>query len=251
MDVGLNNFRTNFVDQQPGLAQESVTYICYKTRSKFSRGKFTQELEGVGLNLAPGEVAATTTITTSGLTAEDRALLVADAKADAGRDTDPTAATALVNTVTARSNSTNSRLFDADLIPSVVNSSNPVQAGVNSLKNYATTTLTNIGSNLLRPYEKQLSDTVNGYAKAAGNWLQDSVTSITTPKPRPAIPPEFVVTDEFDGLEAPPTLAVKPGENGLGGYSYETYNETQQGFVVADAGELPQQGIVDDDQGWA
>ena len=252
MDVGLNNFRTNFVDQQPGLAQESVTYICFKTRSKFSRGKFTQELEGVGLNLAPGEVAATNTIiTTGGLTAEDRALLVADAKADAGRDTDPTAATALVNTVAVRSNSTNSRLFDAGLTPSVVNSSNPVQAGVNSLKNYATTTLTNIGSNLLRPYEKQLSDTVNGYAKAAGNWLQDSVTSITTPKPRPAIPPEFVITDEFDGIEAPPTLAVKPGENGLGGYSYETYNEEQQGFVVADAGELPQQGIVDDDQGWA
>ena len=252
MDVGLNNFRTNFVDQQPGLAQESVTYICFKTRSKFSRGKFTQELEGVGLNLAPGEVAATNTIiTTGGLTAEDRAQFVADAKADAGRDTDTTAATALVNTVAVRSNSTNSRLFDAGLVPSVVNSSNPVQAGVNSLKNYATTTLTNIGSNLLRPYEKQLSDTVNGYAKAAGNWLQDSVTSITTPKPRPAIPPEFVITDEFDGIEAPPTLAVKPGENGLGGYSYETYNEEQQGFVVADAGELPQQGIVDDDQGWA
>jgi hypothetical protein len=183
-------------------------------------------------------------------------LLGADTTTDTGRDTDPTAATALVNTVAVRSNSTTSRLFEAGLIPSIVNSSNPVQAGVNSLKNYATNTLTNIGSNFLRPYEQKLNDTVNGYAKAAGNWLQDSVTSITTPKVRPAIPPESIVaavgqTDEFGGLEAPPTLAVKPGENGLGGYGYDSYAQQQPGFIVADAGELPQQGIVDDDQGWA
>ena len=257
MDVGLNNFRSNFVDQQAGLAQESVTYICFKTRSRFNRGKFTQELEGVALNLAPGEAAAASTIATAGgITPEDRVRFEANNTIDTGRDTDPTAATALVNTVAVRSNSTTSRLFEAGLIPSIVNSSNPVQAGVNSLKNYAATTLTNIGSNLLKPYEQKLNDTVNGYAKAAGNWLQDSVTSITTPKVRPAIPPESLVaavgqTDEFGGLEAPPTLAVKPGENGLGGYSYETYAQEQPGFVVADAGELPQQGIVDDDQGWA
>jgi hypothetical protein len=129
-----------------------------------------------------------------------------------------------------------------------------LQAGISSLKNYASTALTNIGSNLLRPYEQQLSNTVNGYAKAAGNWLQDSITSITTAKPRPAVPPESIVaavgqTNEFGGLEAPPTLAVKPGEDGLGGYSYETYAQEQPGFVVADAGQLPQQGIVNDDQG--
>jgi len=257
MDAGKNNFRTNFVGTDAGLAQESVTYTCFKTRSRFSRGKFTQELEGVGLNLGPGDVAPTTVATANGITPEARVLLGADATTDAGRDTDPGVATALVNTVAVRANSTTSRLFDASVSPpSTVASSNPLQAGVDSLKNYASTTLTNIGSNLLKPYEKQLSDTINGYAKTAGNWLQDSITSITTPKPRPAVPPESIVaavgqTNEFGGLEAPPTLAVKPGENGLGGYSYETYDQEQQEFVVADAGQLPQQGIVDDDQGWS
>jgi hypothetical protein len=135
----------------------------------------------------------------------------------------------------------------------VVNSPNLLQAGINSLKNYASTALTNVGSNLLKPYEKQLNDTVNGYAKTAGNWLQDSITSITTAKPKPAVPPESIVaavgqTNEFGGLEAPPTLAVKPGEDGLGGYSYDTYAQQQPGFIVTDAGQLPQQGIVNDDQ---
>jgi hypothetical protein len=252
MDVGLNNYRTNFVSTTPGLAQESVTYICFKSRSRFSRGKFTQELEGVGLNLGPGEVAATT-IATGGLTAQDLALVAADTTTDTGRYTDPDVGTAVVNTVAVRSNSTTSRLFDAGVIPSVVNSPNLLQAGINSLKNYASTALTNIGSNLLKPYEKQLNDTVNGYAKTAGNWLQDSITSITTAKPKPAVPPESIVaavgqTNEFGGLEAPPTLAVKPGENGLGGYSYDTYAQQQPGFIVTDAGQLPQQGIVNDDQ---
>jgi len=58
-------------------------------------------------------------------------------------------------------------------------------------------------------------------------------------------------TNEFGGLEAPPTLAVKPGENGLGGYSYDSYALQQPGFVVTDTGQLPQQGIVNDDQGLA
>jgi hypothetical protein len=257
MDVNQGNYRTNFVSTDPGLAQESVTYIGLKTRSRFLRGKFTQELEGVAFNLAPGEAAAASTIATAGgITPEDRVLLGADTTTDTGRYTDPGVATALVNTVAVRANSTTSRLFDVGLIPSTVASSSPLQAGINSLKNYAATALTNAGSNLLKPYEQKLNDTVNGYAKAAGNWLQDSVTSITTAKPRPAIPPESLVaavgqTDEFGGLEAPPTLAVKPGENGLGGYSYDTYAQQDPGFIVADAGQLPQQGIVDDDQGVA
>jgi len=257
MDVNQNNFRTNFVSTDPGLAQEAVTYIGLKTRSRFNRGKFTQELEGVAFNLRPGEVAATTTIATAGgITPEDRVRFVENNTVDTGRYTDPGVATALVNTVAVRANSTTSRLFDAGLIPNAVASSNPLQAGVNSLKNYAAATLTNIGSNLLKPYEKQLTDTVNGYAKTAGNWLQDSITSITTAKLRPAIPPASIVaavgqTNEFGGLEAPPTLAVKPGENGVGGYSYDQYAQQQPGFIVADAGPLPQQGIVDDDQGMA
>jgi hypothetical protein len=238
-----------------------VTYICFRSRSRFNRGKFTQELEGYALDLGPGD-AAPTTIATGGLTSADRAAIFGGdyngtgATADSGRYTDPSVATALVNTVAVRASSTTSRLFDAGVIPSTVNSSNPLQAGVNTLKNYASATLTNIGSNLLRPYEQKLNDTVNSYAKAAGTWLQDSITSISTPKPRPAIPPESIVaavgqTNEFGGLEAPPTLAVKPGENGLGGYSYDSYAQQQPGFVVADTGQLPQQGIVDDDQGLA
>jgi hypothetical protein len=253
MDVGANNFNADRANGKAGQAQESVTYICFKSRSKFSRGKFTQELEGYALDLGPGDAAPTNTIITGGITPEDRVLFSADTITDTGRYTDPSGTTALVNTVAVRASSTTSRLFDAGVIPSTVTSSNPLQAGVNSLKNYATATLTNIGSNLLRPYEQKLNDTVNSYAKAAGTWIQDSVTSITTAKLRPAIPPASIVaavgqTNEFGGLEAPPTLAVKPGENGLGGYSYDTYAQQQPGFIVADAGPLPQQGIVDDDQ---
>jgi hypothetical protein len=261
MDTGANNFNADRANGKAGDAQESVTYICFKSRSRFNRGKFTQELEGYALDLGPGD-AAPTTIATGGLTSADRAAIFGGdyngtgATADSGRYTDPSVATALVNTVAVRASSTTSRLFDAGVIPSTVNSSNPLQAGVNTLKNYASATLTNIGSNLLRPYEQKLNDTVNSYAKAAGTWLQDSITSISTPKPRPAIPPESIVaavgqTNEFGGLEAPPTLAVKPGENGLGGYSYDSYAQQQPGFVVADTGQLPQQGIVDDDQGLA
>ena len=252
MDVGQNNFNADRANNKPGDAQESVTYICFRSRSRFLRGKFTQELEGTALNLAEGD-ASPTSITTSGITPEDRVILGADTITDTGRYTDSAVATALVNTVAVRANSTTSRVFDAASIPGLVNSSNPLQAGVASLKNYASTALTNIGSNLLKPYEQQLSNTVNGYAKAAGNWLQNSITSIAAANPRPAIPPDSIVaavgqTNEFGGLEAPPTLSVKPGEDGLGGYSYDTYAQQQPGFIVADAGTLPQQGIVDDDQ---
>ena len=259
MDVGANNFNADRANGNAGLAQESVTYTCFRSRSRFSRGKFTQELEGNALNLDSGVAAPTSVATGSGLTSTDRVALFGGdyngtvATADAGRNTDPSAATALVNTVAVRASSTTSRLFDAGLIPSTVVSSSPLQAGIASLKNYTSATLTNIGSTLLKPYEQKLNDTVNSYAKAAGTWIQDSVTSITTAKLRPAIPPESIVaavgqTNEFGGLEAPPTLAVKPGENGLGGYSYDTYAQQQPGVIVADAGPLPQQGIVDDDQ---
>jgi hypothetical protein len=49
MDVGQNNFRTNFVDTTGGLAQESVVYMATNVKSMFNRGKFTQELKGAWL----------------------------------------------------------------------------------------------------------------------------------------------------------------------------------------------------------
>jgi ribosomal protein L29 len=49
MDVGRNNFRTNFVDTTGGLAQESVVYMATNVKSIFNRGKFTQELKGAWL----------------------------------------------------------------------------------------------------------------------------------------------------------------------------------------------------------
>ena len=49
MDVGQNNFRTNFVDTTGGLAQESVIYMATNVKSMFNRGKFTQELKGAWL----------------------------------------------------------------------------------------------------------------------------------------------------------------------------------------------------------
>ena len=59
---------------------------------------------------------------------------------------------------------------------------------------------------------------------------------------RTPVPPVSIVaavgqTNEFGGLEAPPTLAVKPGENGVGGVGAP---------LLVDP--LPPQGIVNDDQ---
>jgi len=49
MDVGQNNFRTNFVDTTGGLAQESVIYMATNVKTMFNRGKFMQELKGAWL----------------------------------------------------------------------------------------------------------------------------------------------------------------------------------------------------------
>jgi len=49
MDVGQNNFRTNFVDTTGGLAQESVIYMATNVKTMFNRGKFIQELKGAWL----------------------------------------------------------------------------------------------------------------------------------------------------------------------------------------------------------
>ena len=254
MDVGKNNFGSNRQKGQAGLATESATYVATKCRSRFSRGKFSQELQGVLVAVGTNSVVANTPIYSTANSAEQAAMAAAtnagNVSVDSGRNTDPSTTTTVVTTV---ANGT-SRVGDNNAISTVISSANPLQAGISTLKTAATTALSNAATNFLRPYEKAVTDTVNSYAQAAGNWLQSSITSITTPKPKPAVPPESIVaavgqTNEFGGLEAPPTLAVKPGENGLGGYSYETYAQTQPGVIVADAGQLPQQGIVNDDQG--
>jgi len=254
MDVGKNNFGSNRQQGKAGLATESVTYVATKCRSRFNKGKFSQELHGVLLEVGSNDVVTNTEISNLSNSAEAAGTLAArgygDAPVDIGRDTDPTAATKLINTVANGATGTN-RLFDSNAISGVVNSSTPLQAGIDAVKNAATVAAVN----LLRPYEKVVSNAINGYAQTAGNWLQSSITSIAIAKPRPAIPPESIVaavgqTDEFGGLEAPRTLAVKPGENGVGGYSYEPYNLEEPGFLVADAGPSLQQGIVNDDQGY-
>ncbi len=76
MDTGQNNFRTNYVSTDAGLAQQTVTYMATTSKSIFRGGKFTQELEGTrvqntfstkapdtGRNTTP----ATTTAKTSGV----------------------------------------------------------------------------------------------------------------------------------------------------------------------------------------
>lgn len=252
MDVSKNNLGSNRQQGQAGLATESVTYVATRCRSRFNRGKFSQELHGVLLGVGVNDILTNTTVNNTANSADKAALITAaggDTTTDNGRNTDSSSATVVVNTVS----NLPSRVADA--APVSANSSSPLQAGVNTIKAAATTVLSNATTNLLRPYEKALADTVNNYTQTAGNWLRSSITSINNPTLRPAIPPESIVaavgqTNEFGGLEAPPTLAVKPGENGVGGYSYETYSQTQTGVVVADAGQLPQQGIVNDDQGY-
>ena len=84
-----------------------------------------------------------------------------------------------------------------------------------------------------------LSNTTN----AIYNGVANSITSIANATLRTPVPPVSIVaavgqTNEFGGLESPPTLAVKPGENGVGGVGAPP--------VV---NPLPLQGIVQDDQG--
>jgi hypothetical protein len=87
-----------------------------------------------------------------------------------------------------------------------------------------------------------INTVVSNVTNAIYTQVANSITSIATLTPRTPVPPVSIVaavgqTNEFGGLEAPPTLAVKPGENGLGGVGAPP--------VV---NPLPPQGIVNDDQ---
>jgi hypothetical protein len=79
---------------------------------------------------------------------------------------------------------------------------------------------------------------ITNISNAIYNQVANSITSFSTPTLRTPVPPVSIVatvgqTNEFGGLESPPTLAVKPGETAVGG-------------IVT---PVPQQGIVQDDQG--
>ena len=246
MDTGANNYRNNFV-QAAGEAQESVAYILTSSRSSFKSGKFTQELTGTAFFNTNTSIGTSLTTSSTG-------------KSDIGRNTDPAGTTTVVNSVASTVASAvagavaggggASRVTDNNVISSLINSSNPLQAGVAKLKEAATAALSTAATNFLRPYEQQLTDTVNGYAKSAGNWLESSITSISGPKPLTPVPPASIVaavgqTNEFGGFEAPPTLSGKPGENGLGGVDYASSGQGGQPPVTD---PLPEQGIVQDDQ---
>jgi hypothetical protein len=113
----------------------------------------------------------------------------------------------------------------------------------------ATTTLTNSGgttSSFTRTLQAGASTALNtvlpNLTKELYTQVANSITSISNAALRAPVPPVSIVaavgqTNEFGGLEAPPTLAVKPGENGVGGVGAPP--------VVDPA---PTQGIVNDDQ---
>ena len=128
----------------------------------------------------------------------------ATTKPDVGRNTDPSATSTLTNSggTTSTFNQT-------------------LQAGVQTAVNNAASKLTN----------------------ELYNKVANSITSISTPTLRIPVPPVSIVaavgqTDEFGGLESPPTLAVKPGENSVGGAGAPPIIDP-----------LPVQGVVNDDEG--
>jgi hypothetical protein len=252
MDPGANKSTTGF-SQSKNTAQEAVAYVAISCRSTFKGGKFTQELKGKWLQ---DDSSKTTPVTATVATTTTNTI----GTSDAGRNTDPSVATTVVNTVASAVTGAvagavaggggASRVSDNNVISSLINSSNPLQAGIAKLKESATSAISTAATNFLRPYEQKLTDTVNGYAKSAGNWLESSITSISGPKPLTPVPPASVVaavgqTNEFGGFEAPPTLSGKPGENGLGGVDYVS---SGLGGEPPAPNPLPEQGIVQDDQ---
>lgn len=74
MDPGQNNYFADRENGRAGIAQESVIYMATGVKSKFSRGKFTQELRGAWLFDGKNK-----TTSTAGVTADQ---LAADANAD-------------------------------------------------------------------------------------------------------------------------------------------------------------------------
>jgi hypothetical protein len=108
----------------------------------------------------------------------------------------------------------------------------------------ATSTLTNSGGNtstfsqtLQAGAQTAVNTVITNISNAIYNQVANSITSFSTPTLRTPVPPVSIVatvgqTNEFGGLESPPTLAVKPGETAVGG-------------IVT---PVPQQGIVQDDQ---
>jgi hypothetical protein len=218
MDPGINNYRTNFV-QTAGEAQESVAYIASRCRSSFKGGKFTQELEGTWLQDLDAATATTSAATTGIASGPGGIVAATTSRLDTGRNTDPAAGVAQVNTLASGATS---RAF-GDVVSSVVKSPNVLQAGVLALKEYGTTALTNF----VQPYAEKLT--------SVGIGLFNSITSISKPTPRVPPPP----TAASSSIPAPPTLSTKPGESASGVYIAS----------AAQPSPLPQQGIVQDDQG--
>jgi hypothetical protein len=79
MDPGKNNYFSDRENGRAGLAQESVIYKTTSVKSKFSRGKFTQELNGAWL--FDGKNTVTPTSATTAASADNAALSANDGNA--------------------------------------------------------------------------------------------------------------------------------------------------------------------------
>jgi hypothetical protein len=80
MDPGKNNYFSDRENGRAGLAQESVIYKTTSVKSKFSRGKFTQELKGAWLFDGKNTVTPTNA-TTAAASADNAALSANDGNA--------------------------------------------------------------------------------------------------------------------------------------------------------------------------
>jgi hypothetical protein len=204
MDPGKNNYFSDRENGRAGIAQESVIYKATSVKSKFSRGKFTQELNGAWL--FDGKNTVTPISATTAAASADNAALSAN-NGNAGESQAAVAAEDLSRTE-ANNNSNYGNEGNR-----VANSGVPVSAGVQKTAD----------ASILNQFPS--SPTV----QSPGNVI----TGETIAAPQPATPPPAQVT-ELAAVTAPPKLPSGGFGSGANNPSLAVTSATPQ-LIAQDA----------------
>jgi hypothetical protein len=182
MDPGQNNYFSDRENGRAGLAQESVIYKATSVKSKFSRGKFTQELKGAWLFDGKNTVTPTGTATAAA-SAENTEVAAFTGQTDEFGGVDNQVATNNADDL-SRQEANNASNYGNEG-NRVATAGVPVSAGVQKTAD----------ASILNQY--RASPTVQSPG--------DVITGETIAAPRPAIPPPAPAT-ELAAVTAPPKL---------------------------------------------
>jgi uncharacterized protein with beta-barrel porin domain len=159
MDPGQNNFGANRTAGVAGIAQQAISYLTTSVKSIFSKGKFSQELNGTWL-----QQPAKNTV----------------AKADTGRNTDPPVRTTVTGKpgetamATAAASVPTTPLLAGASVASINNVQDPAQAA------YAASISSSIAAN-------SITSVNNATLVPPGLPTQDPAIQVENPVPAPPV----------------------------------------------------------------